>query len=181
MNITSNVTRVPLMHLMAPALDGVLLTVNENDPVYATQEGYAHDALLGERRFQVLLMPGGSLNHLAAFWTDLGPASDFLMDEDGEKYLAPPYLQPVLLEHTVGECIYMAEHARMDDFAAKLLHTQVKESTLFEQYRRLIEEDMNLVKNRSSFGPYARVERNGYSRVAARQQQERLTATWLAI
>ena len=175
MRIDTNVSWYPPLRLMYPARGGVLLSVDENDRVYAQQESYGPSSDgTGDHRYQAMLMPHG--NDIAAFWTDLGPATDFLMDGgDGQKYQAPPYLQPVLLEHTVGECRHMAELGRMDDYAAKLLHTQVNESDLFARYAMLIEQDMNLVRNRSTFGRYQRIERNGYSRYGAQVQQERVS------
>lgn len=160
------------MRLLYP-VTGVVLSVHPNDPVMAVQEGYA----LGpggteDHRYQVLFMPKG--NVVSAFWRDLGLASEYRMDVDGESYAAPPYHQIVLMEHSVAECQHMAEQGRMDDFAIKLLHEQVNESDLFAKYQMLIEQDMNLVRNRSSFGQYVSVQRNGYSAVGAREQEVRL-------
>jgi len=172
MLIESNVSRVPSMRLMYPAHGGFLMSVGLDEPVYAVQEGYGQGD--GERhRFQVMLIPRG--NVLASFWTDLGPASDFDMNVEGTVYQAPPYHQIVLAEHSVAECRYMAEQGRMDDFAIRMLHEQVNESRLFEEYARLIEEDMALVRNRSTFGPGGQITRNGYSPAGARRQQEVLT------
>ena len=170
MRIETNVGLVPFMRLMFPTT-GILFSVDENAPVTAVQEGYA----LGphgteQHRYQVLLVPQG--NVVSAFWSDLGPAEGYLMHVDGKAYQAPPYFQVVLSEHSVAECRYMAEEGRMDDFAIRLLHEQVNESDLFARYQQLIEEDLRLVKNRSSFGPHARIERNGYSAYGARRQQE---------
>lgn len=176
MRLESNATYIPYIRLAYPADGGLLLAVDENEPVYFQQETYARNREgTGDNRYQVLLIPRG--NVLGKFVMDLGTAADFYMDGgDGKKYLAPPYFQPVLMEHTVAECRHMAEVSRMDDYALKLLHVQVNESDLFARYAQLIEEDMRLVKNRSTFGPHVRVERNGYSRAGARQQQERLAA-----
>lgn len=171
MRLETNVSKVPDMRLVYPAKGGFLFTVDEDEPVYFLQEGYAlNPAGTDDHRYQVLLMPRG--NVIATFWWDLGPAEDFLMVVDGESYRAPPYQQPILLEHKVAECRHMAEAGRMDDFSVQLLHSQVNESTLFEEYARLIEEDMYLVRNRSTFGPGGHIQRNGYSPTGARRQQE---------
>ena len=42
------------------------------------------------------------------------------------------------------------------------------------RYQQVVEQDMNLIKNRSSFGPYVRIERNGYSPFGKKLQQEAL-------
>ena len=173
MRLDSNATYIPPMRLMHPAYGGALMTVDENDLVYAQQETYgkSNDGS-GDHRYQIMLMPLGDI--LGAFWTDLGPASDFVMYEEGQPYLAPPFFQPVLLQHTVGECREMSQNCRMDDFARKLLHEQVNESDLFAKYAQLIEQDMHLVRNRSTFGPHVRIERNGYSRLGAREQERKI-------
>lgn len=173
MRIESNVTWVPLsMRLMYPT-SGVLYSVDDNDPVMAVQETYGHNQEgTGDRRYQVMLMPNG--NVISAFWTDLGPASDFLMDVNGEKHPMPPYMQLVLMEHSVAECRYMAQAARADDFAAQLLQQRIDESDLFAKAAQVIEEDLYLVKNRSTFGRGGMVQRNGYSALAAREQHRRM-------
>lgn len=178
----SNATYIPpSVRLMYPT-NGVLHSVRDDDPVMAVQESYGPSAreVNGERyydgpdhRYQVMLMPVGDT--LSAFWTDLGPAEEFRMEVAGESYRVPPYFQLILMEHTVAECRYMADHNRQDDYAVRLLHEQVNESDLFERYARLIEEDMYLVKNRSTFGAGGFTQRNGYSALAAREQRERIT------
>lgn len=149
-----------------------MLEVDTNDRVYAMQELYARNREgTGDRRYRVLSMPRG--NVLAAFWMDLGSAKDFVVEEDGSTYVTPVFNQPILLEHSVAECIHMAEQDS-DNFAIKLLNEQVKTSDLLERYARQVEEDLYLVRNRSSFGPYQRTERNYFSREGARAQQEKL-------
>ena len=172
MRIETNASYVPPAHLIERCSGGVLLEVDTNDRVYAMQELYARNREgTGDNRYRVLIMPRG--NVLASFWMDLGTAKRFVVQEDGSTYVQPVFTQPVLLEHTVAECIHMAEQDN-DNFAIKLLHEQVKTSDLLERYRMLIEQDVNLVKNRSTFGPYQRVERNSYSREGARLRQEKL-------
>ena len=168
MRVETNVSYIPKMRMLFPMV-GTLMVVDENEPVYGVQESYARsNDGTGDHRYQVLLMPRGDV--LSGFWTDLGPASAFLMGEQQ----APPYLQPILMAHTVAECRHMADENRMDDFAARLLEQRVAESTLFADYARLIENDLYIVRNKSTFGPGGRTQRNGYSAIAARLQQERL-------
>ncbi len=173
MRIESNCGHVPFMRMLFPMV-GTLMAVDSAEPVYGVQETYGRALDGQDHRYQVLLMPRG--NALYGFWTDLGLASNFVMKRGGIESPAPPYYQPVLMEHSVDECRYMADSGRMDDFAARLLEQQVSESTLFEDYRRLIEEDLAIVRNRSTFGPGGVKQRNGYSAIGARLQQERLEA-----
>lgn len=173
MRLESNTTFIPHMRLMYPDRGGVVMDVYPNEMACAIQEGNATNKEGTEdHRYQVILIPRG--NDLCSFWTDLGPAKNFTMEVDGEVYPVPSYHQIVLMEHSVAECMYMAEHGRNDDFAIRLLHEQTNESTLFDDYARLIEEDMYLVRNRSSFGRYQKIERNSYSYEGARAQAERL-------
>ena len=166
MRIESNATFIPPMRLGFLAPGGVLMSVQSGDKVYGIQEGYARNREgTGDNRYQVLLMPTG--NTLSAFWTDLGPASQFLMDVGGEQKPAPAYLQPILMEHTVDECLHMAAVSRMDTYAADLLAKNIAESNIFEEYARIIEEDLYIIKNRSTFGYGGKTQRTGYSRTAA--------------
>ena len=168
MRIETNATYIPPMRMLFP-VSGVLMSVRSSDPVYAIQETYGmREDGTGDNRYQALIMARG--DSLSAFWTDLGPASDYLMD--GKP--APPYFQPILLAHTVDECRDMADAGRMDDFASKLLAQQVEESTLFAEYARIVEEDLYIVRNRSTFGYGGKTQRTGYSRVAAGLRESRL-------
>lgn len=170
MRLETNVSSVPSMRLMYRP-QGVLMGVYLDDRPYAVQEGYAAGpGGIGEHRYQVLLMPMG--NVISAFWRDLGPATDFNILVDGSVYRAPPYFQIVLAEHSVGECLAMAEMGRFDDFSVRLLHEQVNESDLFEKYAQLIDEDLYRVRNRSTFGPGGHTQRSGYSTYGALRQAE---------
>ena len=174
MRLETNVTHPPISFPMALPTISTVLAVNENDPVSFLQESYGHGpGGTADHRYQVIFVPAGNI--VSAFWTDLGPAEDFDMEVDGQTYRAPPYHHLVLSEHTVAECRFYAERDRMDDFAIQLLHTQLNESTLFADYRQIIEEDFERVANKSSFGPYQTTERNGYSPVGAQEQAYKLS------
>lgn len=171
MKIETNCEIRPMMRLMYP-IASILMRVDEDELVMATQESYAFAGPgKGDHRYQVLFIPRD--DHMAGFWTDLGPKSDFKMMVGEETFFAPPYFQPVLQCHTVAECRHMAEDARMDDYAARLLQASVDESTLFARYQALIENDLRLVKNQSTFGSGVRVQRDGYSRMEARERELR--------
>lgn len=171
MRLESNTTYVPPMRLMYPAMGGVVFGLDSNEPVIAMQETYGRNKEgTGDHRYQVMILPRG--NVACTFWTDLGPAENFNITVGENSYRTPAYFQLVLMEHSVAECMHMAEQGRNDDFAVKLLDEQVNESDLFEQYYRLIEEDLAIVRNRSVFGPGSSTQRSGYSAIAARMQQE---------
>lgn len=158
---------MPDMRLIFP-IHGMVLSVGTDDVVMAVQEGDAmNQAGTAFHRYQVLFMGEG--NVLGGFWTDLGPASEHTLEVKGESVATPPYQQPILNEHTVAECQHMAEMGRNDDYAIELLAKDMDESTLFADYQRLIEEDMAMVSNRSSFGPTGQTQRGGYSKLAVRE------------
>ena len=56
----------------------------------------------------------------------------------------------------------------------KMLHEQTNESDIIARYWQLIEEDRQLVRNRSTFGPGGVIQRNGFSNESARLQKARL-------
>lgn len=172
MKLDSNTTYSPRLRLLYPA-QGVLMRVDMNDPVYIIQEGNA----LGpggteDHRWQVLFMPAG--DHVTAFYTDLGLASGYRIHVDDASYPTPPFHQPILLQHTVGECIDMAEQGRNDDYAVKMLHEQTNESDIIARYWQVMEEDRQLVRNISTFGPGGAIQRNGFSNEGARLQKAHL-------
>ena len=173
MRIETNTTFIPRMMRMLFPMHGTLMSVDRNEPVYGVQESYARAKDGTEHRWQVLLMPRGDV--FSGWWWDLGPTTKYLMQyAEGDMRPAPPYFQPILMEHSVAECLDMAEVGRMDDFAQKLLAQQISESTLFADYARLIEQDIAIVKNRSTFGYGGKTQRNGFSAIAAGEQQRRL-------
>ncbi|MEE8457514.1 MAG: hypothetical protein V3S28_05650 [Acidimicrobiia bacterium] len=172
MKLDSNASHVPHMRLLYP-VEGVSMRVDMNDPVYIIQEGNA----LGfggteDHRWQVLFMPAG--DHVTAFYTDLGLAKGYRIQVGDMSYPTPPFHQPIMLEHTVAECLDMAEQGRNDGTAAQMLHEQTNESDIISRYWQVMEEDRRLVRNRSTFGPGGAIQRNGYSNEAARLQKERL-------
>jgi len=147
-----------------------LLEVDLDEPVLYMQENYAAGpGGIGEHRYLVMYIAVADIP--MAFWTDLGPLENFKLKIDDDEYVIQPFNQLVVSEHSVSECLHMAEQARDDTWPLELLHNQVHNSTLFEDYRRMIEEDLELVKNRSVFGPDVRVQRNEYSAAAIREKQ----------
>ena len=176
MRLETNTSYIPSVRLIYP-LSLPVMSVRPDDRVMAVQETYGmNKAGTGDHRYQILFMPMGDT--ISAFWTDLGPASNFKMKVDDSEYQVPPYFQLVLMEHTVAECQHMAESGRHDEFAVQLLHTQVNESDIFDKYQRVIEEDRYIVKNRSTFGVGGKTQRAGYSGITARLRHERLNAGW---
>ena len=143
-----------------------------DENVVFIQEMYAYDRAYAERRWQVLGVVRA--DQVVGFWTDLGPASDFDTEIEGKPYRQPTYIQPVAFAHSVGECLEMAEQGRHDENAPKKLHETTMGVNLWQRFRDTVEQDMKLIRNASTFGPYARIERNGFSPTGKKEQQERL-------
>lgn len=171
MRLHSNTTFVPTFTTMTP-LTGVALDVDMDEPVMWQMEAYAANREGVVHRY--LVMAVVRQDALSGFWTDLGLRTDYDSEHEGETYHQPEYQQPILLEHNVGECLEMAEQGRNEEFATKRLHEQVMSTDMRARYQQVVEQDMNLIKNRSSFGPYVRIERNGYSPFGKKLQQEAL-------
>lgn len=170
MKLLSNTDFVPRLPLMFPVA-GVLQEVDEDDAVWSVQENDAMPAsLMVDHRWQALLMPVG--NVLKVFYTDMGPSSDFMVMVDEAVYPSPAFQQIILEAHTVAECRDMADDGRNDDWAVRMLHEQTQQSTVIEDWRQIVENDLPLIRNASTFGPAGKVERNGYSRAGARRQLE---------
>lgn len=177
MRLESNTSFRPAMRLYASnyaRILGVTAVVDENEPALCLQEGYAMNREGQDRRYQVIAVatPGG--NDLATFYWDLGPSEGFVTKPiDGEVFQLNPYLQWAEWEHSVAELRAAAELTRDDDFGPQLLNEAVQSSRIIERYWELMEEDRQLVTNRSTYGPGGVVQRNGFSNEAARIQQQR--------
>lgn len=170
MRLHTNTDYIPKLRLLYAA-QGVLLDVDEDDEVYAVQEGNALDREgMEDHRWQILFMPRGNI--IAPFYTDMGLVSDFQMQVDDTWYPIPMFSQIILREHKVAECRNMADVGRDDSFAVKMLHEQVNESTIITQWRQMIEEDMLRIRNAVVFGPAGRFDHSGYSPYGARRQEE---------
>ena len=173
MILLTNTSFIPRLHLMFPS-SGVLEEVDENDEVWSVQENNALDQLgMVDHRWQVILLPVG--NTLSAFYTDMGPVADYMVMVDEVLYPTPPFQQVILGAHSVGESRDMADDGRNDDWAVKMLHEQTMESTIIDDWQQLMETDVKLIRNQSVFGPTGKTQRNGYSRQAARRQEEILS------
>ena len=165
---------VPTVTTMSP-LGGVATDVDMDEPVAFMQEVYALNRKGSHRRrWQVIAIV--RVDTLFGFWTDLGPVSDFETEIEGETYRQPMYQQPIAFAHNVGECMEMAELGRNDEYASKHLHEQTMNSTIHEQYRQVVEQDMKLIRNQSTFAATGdfKIERNGFSPTGKKEQQQRL-------
>jgi len=175
MRLESNTTFRPQMPLYSnryARVAGPIMAVDENEAALNLQEGYAMDRAGQDRRYQVVTVATHSGNALAAFWWDLGPAGDFVVRVDDETYPMNPYHQWAEWELSVAELRFAADMTRDDDFGPQLLHEHTQESRIIKRYWELLEEDKQLVANRSTFGPGGATQRNGYTNAGARRQQE---------
>jgi hypothetical protein len=171
MRVHSNSDFIPNLKLFMKVY-GATTEVDMDEDVVFIQELYGYDRQREARRWQVLGVVRA--DQIVGFWMDLGPATDFDTEIDGKPYRQPLYFQPISFAHNVGECFEMAEQGRHDENAPKQLHERTLSTDLWKRFRETTEQDMALVRNRSTFGPYQRIERNGFSPTGKKEQQERL-------
>ena len=96
---------------------------------------------------------------IAKFETDLGPLS-FWPD-------ATQIIYPSFGENSVGQLQEMAERDRHSDKWAKRRREMQAESTLIPDILRDEEIKLDVIANRSNFGPGVSVQRNDFPREAA--------------
>lgn len=91
---------------------------------------------------------------MAKFETDFGPAEDF---KDATEIIYPSFG-----ENSVGQLQELAERDRHSDKWAKRGREQLAESTLIPDILRQEEIRLEVVRNRSRFGPAISVQRNDF-------------------
>lgn len=85
----------------------------------------------------------------------------------------PGFKIPLMLEHSVDEAYDLAAMTRENAWAKNIQGEVREKSTLVEDWIRQSEEDARILKNQSTFGLGGSVQRNGYSRMAARLNKEK--------
>ena len=93
---------------------------------------------------------------IAKYETDLGPA-------DNWPYV-PPLMMPSFGEETVEALQWHGQRHLADDRWAKRMREYKESSTLFADIIRQEEQRHEIIRNRTSIGPYATVQRNGWAR-----------------
>ena len=91
----------------------------------------------------------------AHYITDFGPANEF-------EHITPMMI-PSFGENTVAQLQDLAERNRHDDYWYKRSQEMMASSTLIADHIRQVEEQHELIRNRSHFGSIIAVQRNGYS------------------
>lgn len=75
------------------------------------------------------------------------------------------------LEHSVAEARDWADSMREDTTWHDFLAEEAEKSTLFKRFREQVENDALIVRNRSTFGPGGKVQRNGFSHQNASKRE----------
>ena len=96
---------------------------------------------------------------VAKWERDFGPADNF-------PYV-PPMFMPSFGEETVASLQWHGERHRSDDKWGKRMEEYKATSTLFEDVLRGEEKRHEIIKNRTSLGPYINVQRNDWSHETA--------------
>lgn len=129
----------------------VTTRIHRDEPCYGLWEGPK-----GGRWIQrVFIMRGDAI---AKFETDYGPVEDF---KDATEVIYPSFG-----ENSVGQLQEMAERDRHSDKWAKRGRELLAESTLIPDILRQEETLLDVVRNRSTFGPGISVQRNDFPREA---------------
>lgn len=109
---------------------------------------------------------------ISKYVTDLGPGEDY----EGR---ITPITIPCHGEYDVAAIQYLLEQNRHDTYWQERAKAQQAESTLIADLLEQQEKIRAVVLNRTSNGPYATVQRNGWDHTAAsRQETERRRGAW---
>ena len=130
---------------VTPGWMGLVETVARHEPCWSLEELNVRG-----RRYQIIVV--NRADHLTACYRDFGTA------------LTREFAWLCGFDHSVGEAMDWAEEQRDDDYWDKFLVEKEQTSTLVTDFREQAEKDVYIVKNRSTFGPGGKVQRNGYSR-----------------
>lgn len=131
--------------------------VSLNEPCYGLREGpVKQTAANGSQRrrwIQRLWVVRG--DSLARYETDMGPASRYA---DVQELIIPSFG-----DDSVAELQYEADLHRHDTYWKGRIEEIKASSTLIADAVQQTEQRHQLIHNRSSFGPYARAQRDGFS------------------
>ena len=138
----------------------VTLYLDPEEPAYGLWEGFevapVPGAANGETAWRwlqkVFVVRGDTI---AKYITDMGPAEDY--------ELITPIFLPCHGTDTVGRLQYYAEKNRQDTYWQTRAKEQLEASTLISG---LIEQEAKIheiIRNRTTVGPYVTVQRNGYA------------------
>jgi hypothetical protein len=129
--------------------------VMKDEPCYGLWEGPK-----GGRWIQRVFIVRGDA--IAKFETDYGPVADW---PDATETIYPSFG-----ENSVAQLQEMAERDRHSDKWAKRRREMQAESTLISDILKQEEILLDVVANRSNFGPGVRVQRNDFPREAVQSQ-----------
>jgi len=149
----------------------VALSAHPDEPAWGLFEGPRRvtmpDGTIQSRWVQEIKVVRG--DRLAYFVSDFGPAEDF---ED-----IPPLAMPSYGTDTVAQLQEFGERHRHDDTWAKRRKEQLAGSTLISDILRQEEIKLEVVRNRSHFGPLVNVQRDDFPREAVRQRRKEQRVT----
>lgn len=127
------------------------------DRIYPDEPAYGlHQRMRNGRLIEQIFVVRGDA--IAKFETDYGPASDF------PNFTETIY--PAFGDDSVAQLQEMAEYDRHSDKWAKHRQRVASESTLIPDILRDEEIKLDVIANRSTFGPGVSVQRNDFPREA---------------
>lgn len=135
--------------------------VHPDEPAWGLYEGPRNVPRKGHRWVQAVYVLRDDA--IAEFCTDIGSADLF------------ERIQPMILPspdgcNTVAQLQEFAAKNREDTYWADRVDAMLAESTLVKDHLRQLEQNKELVRNRSHFGAVGGFQRNGYPRKAARER-----------
>ena len=134
--------------------------IHPDEPCYGLVEGACSIPREGMRWIQSLTVVRG--DSLAIYSTDLGPA-DLFARAQAVAFPSPGGC------NTVAQLQWEADNTRQDTYWADRTDAMLAESTLIPDHLRQLEQNREVIANRSTFGPSGGHQRNGYPRQAARE------------
>lgn len=136
-----------------PAFAPSVPTVVRSEPCWGLTE-----RILNGQRFQIIAVNRG--DKIAECWVPLP-----LIHGQREFDLFCAF------EHSVGEARDWADEMREDKHWDNVLAEEAANSTLFKRFWQQVENDAAIVKNRSTFGPGGKIQRNGWHHKSRDPQQ----------
>lgn len=144
--------------MTAVLVPGTHFVLHDELAYYLVERNLTAPDYKGVHRFQIVYVNRD--DEIAEYRKDLGLATEFPGVQE--------FRIPSLWEHTVAELQEIAEHTRtQDDYWRKRAQEIAADSTLIDDWLDQVEERGRVIHNRSTFGPLASAQRNGFDLRAA--------------
>lgn len=131
----------------------ITLAIHEDEPAWSLREiNLVRPPHFQWRRYQIITVVRDDV--LTEWWDDLGAVEDYPHAQQLE--------MPSLGILSVAKIRAEAERHRHDDYWHKFSLEQIAESTLIQDYVNYVEENFQIINNRSVYGPGFHHQRDGF-------------------